>query len=294
MNGWHIDGRVDDGHGRTRYADCLLKCAGRPTAMISAEATRRGRKIAATTAVLVFAILVVSAHSARAQNADERLSALSESIRELGRKVDELDRLLRSMLPPSPVEDVTPVRLSIAESPFLGSMTASLVVVEFSDFQCPFCGQHFRATLPQLRRQLVDTGQIQYVFKNFPLLDIHPQAHGAAVAGLCAHRQSAFWKMHDTLFEHQDQLSAEALDAHAQSLGLDKNRFQECSKDPAVRRVVERDMEEAKALGMTGTPTFLVGRIETPGTVTVLKRVTGAHPLTVLAAAVESVRTTPK
>src|SRR2546425_3089506 len=102
-----------------------------------------------------------------------------------------------------------PVRTSVADAPSLGRADAPVTLVEFSDFQCPFCGRFFATTLPALKKDYIDTGKLRYVFRDFPLDQLHPHARMAAAAAHCAGEQGKYWDMHDVLFQNQRARSEE-------------------------------------------------------------------------------------
>jgi protein-disulfide isomerase len=148
--------------------------------------------------------------------------------------------------------------VSIAGAPVMGNAAAQLVLVEFSDFQCPFCGRFARETLADIERDFVKTGQVRVAFRNLPLA-IHSFAEPAAKAALCADRQAQFWPMHDRLFQTPPKLDDISVREHARALGLDLDRFDACVHSDDARERVEADAALAKSLGVLGTPSFLVG-----------------------------------
>jgi len=168
--------------------------------------------------------------------------------------------------------------LDIAEAPFKGAKDARLAIVEFSDYQCPFCARHVRETVPEIERDYVRTGKVKYVFRDFPLETIHPQAFQAAEAARCAGAQGKFWEMHDRLFAHQNALGREALIAHAEALGLNLRRFQQCLDQRHFAERVRRDLAEGHRAGVRGTPSFFVGIVESGGKVRVVRVLRGAQP----------------
>ncbi|MFJ4466018.1 Na+/H+ antiporter NhaA [Streptomyces sp. NPDC089424] len=139
-----------------------------------------------------------------------------------------------------------------------GPRTASVTVVEYGDFECPYCGR----AEPVMRRLLADAGDVGYVWRHLPLNDVHPHAQLAAQAAEAAAGQGAFWPMHDALLAHQGELRLQELLRHAEDLGLDTERFQrDLRSHAAVARVAE-DVESADLSGVAGTPTFFVnGRL---------------------------------
>lgn len=149
-------------------------------------------------------------------------------------------------------------RLSVATEgrPFLGPLDAPITIVEFTDYQCPFCRRYARETLPRLLDR--QGGRIRYVVRNFPIPSLNANALPAAEAVECAHRQGRFWEYHDALFRAGGALTAELLKALADSAGLETRGFGRCLDDRATREVVGRDILDAWELGVAGTPTFFV------------------------------------
>lgn len=149
-----------------------------------------------------------------------------------------------------------PYRLEIAATgPGYGPETADVTIVEFSDFECPFC-ERFNPTLEQVKEKYKD--QVRIVFRQFPLNSIHPKAQKAAEASLCASDQGKFWEMHDLLFAEQKDLDVEQLKEKAGRLGLDAAQFDACLDDGKYVDQVARDVREGSAAGVTGTPSLFV------------------------------------
>jgi protein-disulfide isomerase len=172
------------------------------------------------------------------------------------------------------------------KDPVLGSPSAQVAVVEFSDFQCPYCGRFQQDTFAQLKKAYVDTGKVQYVFRDFPLV-LHEQARNAAIAAHCAGRQNAYWKMHDALFSQQQRLGPELYKELAAGLRLEPAGFASCLNDQAAAAEVDRDLAYGQSVGVRGTPSFFVGRID-KGQVVDAKAISGAKPFTVFAQAIDS------
>jgi protein-disulfide isomerase len=129
-----------------------------------------------------------------------------------------------------------------------------VTIVEWSDFQCPYCGR-VSPTLAKIREEYGD--QVRLAFKHLPLA-IHPQAQAAHAAAEAAHRQGKFWEMHDLIFTNQRDLKVETLEGYAVSINLDMDQYR---RDVAAKDVLDRiaeDMEQAQALGVTGTPSFFI------------------------------------
>lgn len=181
----------------------------------------------------------------------------------------------------------TPPDLKIPSAPLSidgvarrGSVRAPTVIITFSDFECPFCGRFARETLPLLERDYVATGLVQLVFRHLPL-PIHQHAMKAAQAVQCAGEQGRFWPMHDRLFSRGATLDDAGLRAVAAMVGVEGRRFATCLNDPSVTAYVSRDMQEAKALGLTSTPSFLIGSRLLDGRVSVTRAFSGARPFEV-------------
>lgn len=150
--------------------------------------------------------------------------------------------------------------LDTADSPSLGPATASVTVVEFSDFQCPHC----RAFAQALKTIQSKYPQVRFVFKNYPLEKIHPWAMTAAIAARCAYKSSndAFWKLTDTIFQNQDTIKAETatdqLKGDAASAGVPADAYASCMVDPGTKGAIERDVAEGTAVHVESTPTVFV------------------------------------
>jgi predicted DsbA family dithiol-disulfide isomerase/Skp family chaperone for outer membrane proteins len=150
-----------------------------------------------------------------------------------------------------------PLRTEVATMghPSRGPATARVTIVEFSDFECPFCYGLY-PTLRMIERNYPE--QVRIVYRQFPLTHIHPRAQKAAEASLCAHDQGRFWEMHDSLFGLQEQLGVDALKQRAVELKLDTAAFNACLDSGSKVDAIKQDMAEAAKVGVTGTPTFFV------------------------------------
>jgi protein-disulfide isomerase len=162
------------------------------------------------------------------------------------------------------------VELNNEGSPIFGPANAPVTLTEFSDFECPYCGQFF----PTLKRLAETYGDdLKVVYRQYPL-DTHAHAWKAAEASLCAHDQDRFWEMHDLMFEEQGTLGVESLIEKAERLGLDVGQFRACLDSGRHAEQIRRDMREANRIGVDGTPAVFVNGIPAPG---------GAAPYEVLA-----------
>jgi protein-disulfide isomerase len=186
---------------------------------------------------------------------------------------------------PRPVDAVHGVRpapvptepLSLEGATLLGDKNAKVAVIEYSDFECPFCGKFAEEIRPVLQREYVDTGKVLLAFRHFPL-SIHRLAEGAAMAAECAGRQNRFWEMHARLFADRSRLDLASLREHAQALRLGLEAFDTCMSGEVAEKV-RADVDSARKLSIAGTPTFLVGTIEADGRVRVVTRLNGARSM---------------
>jgi len=147
------------------------------------------------------------------------------------------------------------VQVSTEGAPVRGAADAPVTIVEFSDFECPFCKQT-QPTLKQLLERY--PGKVRLAYRDFPLDSIHPQARRAAEAARCAQDQGKFWEYHDVLFTQSPQLALEDLRRHAGQVGLDVTKFDGCLAAGVHKATVQRDLDEGNRLGITGTPAFFI------------------------------------
>ena len=155
----------------------------------------------------------------------------------------------------APASEAAPVRVATEGRPAEGPANAKVTMVEFVDFECPFCGTYARDTLPRVRRDYGD--RIRYVSRHFPL-DIHPHAEDAARSAECAHEQGRYWDLHDLLFAHQKALGKRDLAGYAREAGLDMGRYESCLGAPTTLGHIQQDLDDGRRYGVTGTPTFFI------------------------------------
>jgi protein-disulfide isomerase len=177
--------------------------------------------------------------------------------------------------------------LQLAGAATKGRADAPLVILEFSDFECPFCGRFSRGIYFQIQREYVDTGKVRYVYRHLPIERIHPNAMKAAEAAQCALAQGKFWEMHDRLFANQKALALPNLIAYAQVLGLNPTTFQQCLAGQTTARV-RQDLAEGLKAGITGTPAFFIGTVTKEGKLKVLHKLIGAKPYATFKATLDS------
>ncbi len=144
--------------------------------------------------------------------------------------------------------------VEIGDAPVKGPEDALVTIVEWSDFQCPFCNR-VAPTLARIEEEYGD--EVRIVFKHMPL-SMHPQAPQAHAASEAAHRQGRFWEMHDRIFANQRDLSVATLESHARAIGLDMDQYAKDVADASVKARIDEDMKQAASLNVTGTPSFFI------------------------------------
>jgi protein-disulfide isomerase len=156
------------------------------------------------------------------------------------------------------------VNVSPGSLPTLGNKNAKVTMIEFSDFQCPFCKRFYDETFAQLKKDYIDTGKVRFAFRHAPL-EIHPNAPKAAEGSECANDQKKFWQYHDVLFEQFDSWVNETpenlptkLTSMAESIGLDGGTFSDCLNSDKYAGKVAKDAADGVAAGATATPTFFI------------------------------------
>jgi len=184
-----------------------------------------------------------------------------------------------------------PSAIPISGAALEGNQTAAIALVIYSDFQCPYCSGFARTTFRDIERHYVSTGKLLVVFKHFPLQRIHNLALDAAETAACANEQNRFWALHDRIFQGPSPPNPANLATWANELGLDRGKLMQCVQVGNELAQIQMDTAEARSLGFSGTPSFVLGRIE--GTsVRVLRRVSGAQPLATFTQVIDEVLTT--
>jgi protein-disulfide isomerase len=183
---------------------------------------------------------------------------------------DELDEVFaenarqaqeQAQAQPTPSGPTGPVEIPIENVYALGDPEAPIVLVEYTDFQCPFCARHHAQTFPRIKENFIDTGMVYYVFKDYPLTSIHPQAVKAAEAARCAGDQDAYVEMHGMLFSKQEEWSGQGnvegiFTEYAATLELEIQEFANCLAESNHESAVIADLEEGIGFGVSGTPAF--------------------------------------
>ena len=208
--------------------------------------------------------------------------------------LEKLDRILKSQektskileeadAPPAPPP---PVKVDIQGAPMLGVPSATITIVEYTDFQCPFCSKFHLDTFPKLHDEFIASEKMRWVHRDLPL-SMHKNAMQAALAGRCAGEQNHFWEMRDWMQSHPEKLEEPELFAHAMELELDLEQYHSCMATGKYRSSIEADIAEAKKIGANGTPAFVVGTPNAQGLIEG-ELITGNQPLAVFERAIEN------
>jgi protein-disulfide isomerase len=186
---------------------------------------------------------------------------LDESISKLELKMLQ-DRLDKN-------QPMVPVKISSDNDPVIGSQDAAITIIEFSDFQCPFCARFHIQTLPIIMDEYINEGKVKLVFRDFPIQSIHPNAVPASVAAECANEQEKFKEMHDILFERQKEWSnqetsgaIELFNQYAREMELKEEQFESCLTSAKYVEEIQKDLNDGRTYGITGTPGFFIGNDE--------------------------------
>jgi hypothetical protein len=164
-----------------------------------------------------------------------------------------------------------------SDDPSLGASDAPVTIVEFADFGCPY-SREASLVMRALAREHPDT--VRYIYRDFPITEIHPLAMAAAQAGECAQEQGAFWAYHDKLYQNQNDLSVERLGQFAREVGMNESRFVNCLNSGRFEAEVQQDYEDGLQAGVRGTPTFFING----------HRVSGSIPRPLLEQIIESLK----
>jgi protein-disulfide isomerase len=257
------------------------------------------QKWLAATCLALAALWLVTAGPAAAQSAVEvealksEIQALRQGQAAIQKELTEIKRLLRqrprarTARRDPPFE---PTDLSVAGAPALGAAMAPVTLVEFTDYQCPYCRRYNLQTKPQLIKDYVEAGKLRYVLREFPIESIHPRAFKVAEAALCAGDQDRYWDMNALFFRNQKRLRPEDLVRHAETLELDMTGFRDCLDGGKYTQRVRDDLRDGAAAGVRGTPSFFLGLTDPddPSKIKATKFLRGAQPYPVFKQAIDA------
>lgn len=205
--------------------------------------------------VLVCSCAPLSAQGITQQQAD----AILQELKAMRAAIDRLASSgpVRSNAGSPPVNE--PVTLPSIGSYVIGSPTAPITIVEFTDLQCPYCSRFASNTFDEFKRNYIDTGKVRFATRDLPL-PMHPHAPRAAKASRCAGEQNKFWELRSALVRNAATLSPAMISEQAKLLNLDVVAFDRCLSNTAVDALIDQDIALAKSIGVTGTPTFVIGK----------------------------------
>lgn len=196
--------------------------------------------------------------------------------------------------PAAPAPTVpTTAKVSVDDDPVLGDKNAKVTLIEFSDYECPFCKRHFDQVYPSLKKDYIDTGKVKLVYRDFPLSFHDPMATYEAQAANCAREKgtdATYFKLHDEMFKQTTSngngLTKEKINQIASSLGLNGSSIIACADADKYKDEVAKDIADGSAIGVNGTPTFVVGKSDPSGTITG-SIIVGAQPYSAFQAAID-------
>lgn len=206
----------------------------------------------------------------------KEIAALRESQAAMQKEIAELRAELErvSSAKPSGSGDA---EISFDGAPIIGDASAPVTIVEFSDFQCPYCRAYASQTFPQIQKNYIKTGKVKYIFMSFPLESIHGQALLAHEAASCAGDQGKFWEMREKLFA-STTLTREQLNFFALSVGVDQPKFEKCFSSGQKAAGVHKEASVGQKIGVQGTPTFLLGYTSGDAKLKIQRAMSGAQP----------------
>lgn len=227
-------------------------------------------------ALMVVASSLMIAYGYSLAGVEEEIAQMRQELNQLKSDVAEIKNVLNAVLNRPKAPEKTTSRTTIDNDPMLGSPSAPLTLVEFSDYQCPFCGRFFRDTYPIIKEVYIKTGKLRYVYRDFPLPS-HKEAQKAHEAANCAGEQGKYWEMHDRIFGNQAQMQVPHLREYAEALGVNMPAFTACLDSGKYAEEIKKDIEDGTRAGVQGTPTFVLGQTQATGQVEGLI-IRGAQP----------------
>ena len=251
-------------------------------------------------AVVVAGSVLMAAATAAAHVSREEFEAVKSELGLLKEAVKNQTEVLKQLLqrigglrePQDP--PFTGAVIGVDGATVYGKSDAKVTIVEFSDYQCPFCARYSSETFPQIDRDYIRTGHVKYVFRDYPIDAIHPQAPKAHEAVHCAAEQGKRREMHEKVFSNQRAMSVADLMGHAQAVGLDKAAFDKCLNSGVYSAKIRSGVAEGQQIGVRGTPTFFVGLTESNSTkFKAARRIVGAQPYSAFKAAIDELLSAP-
>ncbi len=228
---------------------------------------------------------------------DAQADAILNELKQIRQLLQQQQTLLRQntarRMAPAADQNVT---LKLVDTYALGSTDAPVTLVEFTDYQCPYCSRFHTTTFPQLKKNVIDTGKVRFIARDLPL-GFHKNAFHAARAARCAGEQDKYWELRHVLSSNPTNLSTEAIAQYAKDQRLDMTRFQACLESEKYSKAIKQDVADARSVGITGTPGFVLGRTSKSGVKGIFEEIqrvfegttiSGAQPYAVFAAKINT------
>lgn len=207
-----------------------------------------------------------------------------------GQKLEKIEGSIGKTAQPTVAarpEEQAEVKVTIDDDPIKGNVNAPVTVVEFSDYQCPFCRRNHMQVFPDLEKEYIDTGKVRYVFRDYPLA-FHKKAIPAAVAANCAGEQGKYWEMNNYLFKDQSNLDEAGFLKFAEDNKLDTSKFKACLANDDQKKEIDKDFQDGQKYGVRGTPSFFVGKTGEGKEITGVY-IRGARPYTVFKTEIDKI-----
>jgi protein-disulfide isomerase len=240
----------------------------------------------ATAITLITMILLAATLPAGAASTKEEIKALSEQIEAMQKDLTEIKDMLKAgagagAAQPSGVAAFKEQTISVGDSPYKGAKDATVTLIEYSDYQCPYCARNYREVMPALVEEYVDTGKLKFVMRENPIPSLHRNAMSASLAALCAGDQGKYWEMHDIMFDNQKTLDVANLRDFAEKIGTNLEEFNECLDSKKYEKRVAEDIKSGSNMGVSGTPAFVLGLTDPndPDKAILSVYIRGAQPL---------------
>ena len=257
------------------------------------------------TRVIITIALLLAAGKPLMASTSEDLQTLKESVEtlqkgqeQMQKDLEEIKKLLQQGAPrAAPGQQAfKPTDMQLGDVNYKGQQDAPVTLVEFSDYQCPFCKRHATTVMPALLQSYVDNGKLRYVMREYPIENLHRRAVAASKAALCAGDQGDYWGMHDALFNDQRANTDENFQEFAANLGFDAAAFTDCMGDDRHMAQIKADQTAGQRLGISGTPSFVLGLTDPDDSskVNLTKFIRGAQALPAFEAAIDDLLASAK
>lgn len=228
--------------------------------------------------IVITIVIAISAFFAGSYFANLNSDEITQS--DLNAAIAKLESKISNIPQPPTKSNTQPIKVSIDDDPMKGDPNAPITIIEFSDYECPFCERFYANTLPLIEENYINTGKVNFVYRDFPIQSIHRNAASAAIAAECADDQEMFWPFHDMIFENKDTWAAlegvnliNEFEEYAIILQLNTEEFNTCLESQKYLDEVRKDLQDGQNYGITGTPGFFIGN-DNSGYI----KVSGAQP----------------